>query len=190
MEFEIWKPVPDFEKFYEVSNFGNVRSLDRVIEQLNFKNNIVKVKYKGRNIKLRMAKNGYLYFNARTQLLSKTLKPHRLVGLLFVDNVENKPEINHKDGNKLNNKYDNLEWCTSSENKKHAMKTGLLTNNFGEKAHAVKTKLQVYKNNVLIKELYGEKEINDFGLTSCGVWSTINNKQKTHRGFTFKRIEI
>lgn len=188
MEFEIWKLIPNFDTFYEVSNLGNIRSLNRTVYQKNFVGTLSKIEYKGRNIKLRKSNNGYLYFTARTQNLTKTLKPHRLVGLLFIENPDNLPEINHKDGNKENNKVGNLEWCTSSQNKRHAIDTGLLVNKSGIDGHAVKTKLQIFKDGVLIKELYGEKELKDFGLTSSGVWSTLNNKQKTHKGYTFKRI--
>lgn len=58
----------------------------------------------------------------------KTFKVHRLVALIYVENTDNKPEVNHKDGVKTNNNYSNLEWMTHSENIQHAWDNGLLTN--------------------------------------------------------------
>ena len=188
MESDIWLDIIGFESFYQISNLGTVRSLNRTHQQLNWCGDYVSVTYKGRMIKLREAKNGYLYFTARVKDKVKTLKPHRLVAEHFIPNLGNKPEVNHLDGDKSNNKINNLAWVTSSENKIHAFDMGLMNNPTGYDGHAVKSKVQVLKNGNLVAELYGLEQIKDFGLTATGVWCTINNKQKTHRGYTFKRI--
>lgn len=190
MENEIWKPVPEFESLYEVSNFGNVRSLDRKVIQKNAFGTYSDVIYKGQLLKFQKAKNGYLYFNARSQTSNKTLKPHRLVAILFVENPHLYLEVNHIDGNKENNNYTNLEWCTPKQNQQHAVNTGLVNNKSGIEGHNVTTKIQIFKDGVLVNECYGEKELNDLGFTSSGVWSCINGKQKFHRKHTFKRIKI
>lgn len=78
-------------------------------------------------LKPRISKHGYYYVNIYKNNNRKTVKNHRLVAEAFIPNPENKPEVNHKDGDKLNNKISNLEWVTSSENIYHAVHTGLFT---------------------------------------------------------------
>lgn len=104
---EIWKKI-DFCDYYFVSNFGNVKS--------TFKN----------EKKLKPIKdNGYLYVNLSYKGFRKKTSIHRLVALYFIDNPENKKEVNHINGIKTDNNVKNLEWCTSQENQIHAYKTGL-----------------------------------------------------------------
>ena len=106
---EIWKPVPDYPA-YEVSNFGRVKS---------FKGKTPRIRVPNANLK------GYLCHCLCKNGKQKTFTVHRLVARLFVPNPLDKPEINHKDGHRLNNHVSNLEWCTSSENQRHAYDTGL-----------------------------------------------------------------
>lgn len=116
---EIWKDVTGYEGIYQVSNFGKIRSLDRKIKN----------KYGYRMINWKIIKpfswgSGYLYVNLQKEQSRISKSIHRLVAESFVENKENKPEVNHKDGNKKNNRAENLEWVTSSENEKHAYKNG------------------------------------------------------------------
>ena len=111
-EKEIWKQIEGFNNYY-ISNLGNVKSV-------NYANNgIEKELVKVPNYK------GYL----RVVLYNSNKKYKKrvsiLVALHFIKNPENKPQVNHKDGNKLNNNYCNLEWATASENIQHAYDTGL-----------------------------------------------------------------
>lgn len=105
---EIWKKVNGFEN-YEVSNFGNVRSNHyfkiRILKQENNRGN-----EKGSYKRVLFSKQNKKY---RFQV-------HRLVAMLFLENLENKPCVNHIDGNPSNNNFSNLEWCTYSENEKHS----------------------------------------------------------------------
>ena len=81
--------------------------------------------------------SGYLSFNLGTSIQGErkyqTLRIHRLVAMAFIPNLDNLPEVNHKDGNKLNNCVTNLEWVTGLQNIKHAWKTGLIKGLKGEK---------------------------------------------------------
>lgn len=120
VENEIWKDIPNYEGIYQVSNMGRVRSLTRIVYHGDIKYCRKGVIRKPFNTKdydsLMLSKDG----------TKKIYMVHRLVALTFLPNPNNKPEVNHKDGNKRNNKLENLEWVTTSENKLHAIRTGLL----------------------------------------------------------------
>lgn len=122
---EYYIPVKGYEGLYEVSNIGNVRSLDRIKEVFHY-GKITNHKFHGRQLALCVCKpkgrnTGYY----RVMLSGKGTYVHTIVANSFIDNPENKKQVNHIDGNKLNNRVDNLEWCTASENVKHAFKMGL-----------------------------------------------------------------
>ena len=100
---EIWKNVTGYENCYQVSNFGNVRSLDRLDSAGR--------KRKGRTLIPIIDKFGYCSVHLLKNGKTKTIKIHRLVALEFLENPLNYKEINHKDENKQNNSAKNLEWC-------------------------------------------------------------------------------
>lgn len=93
---------------YAISNFGNVK---------NVKKNKILTPY--------LNVNGYLTYTFCQNGIKKTFRIHRLVALYFIDNPNNLPYVNHKDGNKINNSVENLEWCTAQENDHHVRRTGL-----------------------------------------------------------------
>ena len=141
---EIWKDIKGYEGYYQVSNLGRVKSLFRQVKhsQGNVRNHyerILKNNYDG---------NGYasvgLYKNAK----AKKVHVHRLVMLAFEENPHNKPEVNHLDENKKNNRLDNLEWVTKKENENHGTKRERSVANTDYKMIGIKNSKKVRQTNV------------------------------------------
>jgi hypothetical protein len=109
---EIWKDIENYEGYYQVSNFGRVRSLDRII----MRNNGIPQTWIGRVLIPKRLPNGYLSVRLLSQKERKTAMIHRLVASAFIPNPNDLPVINHKDENKENNYVENLEWCTQKYN--------------------------------------------------------------------------
>ena len=113
---EIWKDVEGYEGFYQVSNLGRVRSLDRQIYNKGNKGSNKFSKYKGRVLSQGKKKKGYLSVSLTKNCKSKSFPVHRLVAKAFIPNPNNLLQINHKDEDKANNKVENLEWCDNKYN--------------------------------------------------------------------------
>ena len=108
---ETWLPVVGYERLYEVSDKGNVRSVSHMTRDGRF--------WKGRPIGKHPSGKGYLVAVLSNDGVYRREYIHRLVAKAFLPNPEDKPEVNHIDGNKHNNSVSNLEWVTKSENGKH-----------------------------------------------------------------------
>lgn len=153
MEKEIRKSIKGFEN-YLITNHGNVISLKFEKEKILKSNN---------------DRKGYLLLNLYNKGIAKTCKVHRLVATAFIPNPNNKPEVNHKDGNKQNNCVDNLEWVSKSENHLHAFKLGLRDNKgINSPTH------KLTENNVLgIRDLY----LNGLTQKEIGLIYEVSQKQ-------------
>lgn len=169
---EMWLDSLEFPEHYEVSNLGRVRNKNRhVLAQEHHKTNCYRV---------RLCIGGVKY--------SRSV--HRMVAEAFIPNPDGKPEVNHIDGNRLNNYLTNLEWVTKQENMDHAVTTGLISNPFGSEARNSKFVTKVFDlSGNLVAECYGNRELKDLGFDWRNVHAVIKGKQKTHRGHKFLREE-
>jgi len=125
---EIWLPIVGWENAYRVSNSGRIKRLKRVVEGKSWGKT---TQYEIDEIIMRANLVGpdgrqYLGLILKYNGINKRYRVSRLVALAFIPNHENKPCVNHIDGNKLNNHADNLEWCTHQENTIHAFENGLM----------------------------------------------------------------
>lgn len=128
---EVWKEIEDFEGLYEVSTEGRVRGIDRYVKSSNGGLNL----WKGKELK-QFLRNGYKSVQLCKDGKHKPYYVHRLVATAFIDNPDNLPQINHKNG-KTNNNVDNLEWCSALYNINYGDRT--------EKAISTRSARHIYK---------------------------------------------
>lgn len=135
---EIWKDIPGYEGLYQASNLGNIKSLW-------FYSNMQKKRYKREKI-LKQKKDKYNSY--RVELWNnkehKTWLVHRLIGITFLGIPEENMTINHKDGNRLNNKVNNLEWLSLADNIRHAFRTNLMS--YQKHTYVIDKKTMILKN--------------------------------------------
>ena len=136
---EVWKDIPGYEGIYEISNLGNVKSHFGKEERILVTN---------------PCSSGYLKVVLCRDKHHKNVMIHRLVAEAFISNPYNERTVNHKDGNKKNNAVTNLEWCSYSNNQKHAYRTGL--NKWNPKKG--KKQIPVIKMDLHTHEVIGEYE--------------------------------
>lgn len=117
---EIWKDVLGYEGIYQISSLGRVKSLSRFIETRKGVFAFVKERVRIPNL----TKQGYFRYKLSNKNKEFCFFAHRLVAFAFIKNINNKPQVNHIDGNKKNNKVSNLEWVTDRENSCHKFKNG------------------------------------------------------------------
>ncbi|MBC7845750.1 MAG: HNH endonuclease [Flavobacterium sp.] len=151
---EIWKDITDYEGYYQISNRGNVKSLSRFVNGKNGGKIPIKERIMQQGKNDRGYKNAALSKNYKTKYISI----QRLVAIAFIQNPENKSQVNHLNGKVDDNRVENLEWCTPSENNKHAYRElGRLNprpwlGKKGKEHFRSKTVYQYDINNNFIKE--------------------------------------
>lgn len=180
---KVWKEIPEAPGYY-VSDCGEIKSSARVITYKDGRKRHIPQTI----LKTQTNKCGYKKVRVSVNNRNLTLTIHRLVARAFIPNPDNKPQVNHKDGDKTNNHKYNLEWCSNSENQLHANKTGLRKAATGKDSPRFQRAVQVFKEGVYIKTLYGNKEMKDFGIDFRLVSACLRGKRKSHKGYTFKEV--
>lgn len=145
MEQEIWRDIPRYLGIYQISNMGRFKSLDRVVS--NQYGSFIK-----KEAILKSVSTIYEVVITCVNNVKKTESIHRLMAEAFIENPLNLPQINHIDGNKLNNKLENLEWVTRSQNQKHAYSIGLQTPIVGSKNVSSKAIAQYSLSGEFVKK--------------------------------------
>jgi hypothetical protein len=165
LENEIWKEIVienENTSGYYISSLGRFKN----------KKGVIMANYKPHH-------SGYIYLRVNI----KKYALHRLVALMFLPNLENKPFVNHKDGDKINNKLDNLEWVTCSENNFHAHEIGL------KKVYTrkiIQYDLEMNELNKFNSIVEAAKKLN---ICCTSIKAVLSNKQKTAGGFIWKYLE-
>lgn len=176
---EIWKDIIGFEGIYQISDLGRVKSLERVIMRSDGKPYPVRQRIIAVNKYFDSTGNGYLGVCLIFKGKRKTKHIHRLMAESFLSNPNNHPQLNHIDGNKFNNVLSNLEWCTASENVKHAYRTGLKLPTRLSKTHLKEFEIREIKRlakNKLMRQIDIAKKY------KCSVATVSSIKNGTRHG--------
>jgi hypothetical protein len=195
MAKEIWKDIPGYEGYYQVSNIGRIKGLERKVPhptcggEMTVHEKILSLQTTSTQVKqVSLSRNGN----------TKRPSVHRLVAAAFIPNPKKKPCINHKDGDRTNNKVNNLEWCTHSENTIHAYENGLFPDDMNSGSKNGRSKLneaqvkeirtrfkKADKQTTFIKDIYQEL-MRDYGVSRSTIrrvikgthWQKVANPQK------------
>ena len=186
-----WVKIKGYEEFYEISPSGEIRSKDRTVTDKIGRTR----SWKGKVLNPDVAPNGYYRVSFSINRKRKQFYVHRLIAEYFIPNPDNLPQVNHIDGNKLNNSLDNLEWVTVQDNVIHAYKNGLINHisgkehfNYGKFGSESKKAKPVIATNIITNETkrYGSLiETKQDGFTPSEV-SRACNHGGTHKGHLFE----
>lgn len=193
MEEETWKAVEGYEDYYEVSSYGRVRGVDRVI----INSDGVKRLWKGRILRPGKNTEGYLTCVLYKNSKHKTLKVHRLVAEAFLPNPDNLPVINHKDENKTNNRVflnkddsvdftkSNLEWCDGKYNSNY----GTAIQRSTEKRSKPVLQIDLETNQIVDEYSSTQEAARQTGFSQGNISNCCNGKLKTYKCFKWRYKE-
>lgn len=181
--YETWKEIPNYEGIYEISTRGFIRTISKRLQKTPYITN-----------------KGYLAIDLYKNKKRKKHLIHRLIAETFISNPNNYPCVNHKDGNKLNNDINNLEWCTQKYNMQEAARLGLLNTWCGKlfgKNHPNykfrgkwKTQKPIYQcdlEGVILKRFNScEEAKRETNIEASHISECCNNKRKTAGGYIWK----
>lgn len=168
---EQWKDIPEFEGMYKINENGVVKSLSRYVNgKIGVKNLLQE-----RTMKYSCTQDGYAQVALSKNHKLCSFRVHVLVAKLFIGNKPNGHQVNHIDGNKLNNHYSNLEWVTPSENINHAISIGLRKTLFGDDSPRSKRVI-----NTISGKVFGSAKIaaSEIGMHPDHLRTRLNGKVK------------
>lgn len=170
---EVWKEIKGYNGVYFVSNKGSVKSVDHYCKGRKGSG-----KQTGRILKLYKSNKGYLRVSLSKDKVRFTTSAHRLVAKAFIPNPLNKPQVNHINGIKTDNRVENLEWCTNRENQIHAIKNNLNNPNLGEEHFMSKLSNKDVKNIRCLHKLgWKNKQLaEDYNVSQTAMSNILRNK--------------
>lgn len=185
---EIWKDVVGYEGLYEVSTYGRVRSVSRIVK-VHRKNGDYDLPIIGKIIEPQERRHGYfavcLYGKGGKNGRFVQRSVHRLVAEAFLENPNNLPEVNHKDENKQNNHIKNLEWISHKENCHYgtAIERRAKKQTNGKKSRPIN---QLTMNGILVRRYPSMQEAMRLGYNASNIWAAINKDNRTAYGYKWE----
>ena len=171
---EVWKDIPNYDSLYQASNWGGIRSLDRIVCDGR--------SLRGINLRLSINDKGYLQVTLSKGGYPKTYEVQRLIARTFMENPNNLPQVNHRDGNPLNNHIDNLEFTNQTGNQIHAYELGLQLPTSGSKHGLAKlNESQVLEIREKYTKGFRSAELaKEYQVTQSNICQIIKRKRWTH----------
>lgn len=186
MEKEIWKPIKNYEGLYEISSYGDVKSLPKKVK-VGIKNNDFAMR-KERILKLENRKDGYKKVTLSNNKKNKNYFVHRLVAEAFIDNPYNYKYVNHKDENKANNNVNNLEWCSFKYNINYGTRNERASKSL--KGNGAKAVYQYDYNGNFIKKWNSSVEIErELGYNATNICACCRGKYKRMYNSIWKYLQ-
>jgi hypothetical protein len=173
---EIWKDIENYEGYYQVSNLGRVRSLDRIISY-----NTKRYFKTGRILSVNKNKNNYYCVYLSVKGIKKMKYVHRLVAETFIKKPSGYDNVNHKDFDTYNNNVYNLEWCTQKYNVNYSFDNGRMPLPPFQEPKAI-----IRNDGKIFSSLLEAGE--DLKINSSIICNQLKGRQKTAKGYTFKYL--
>lgn len=178
---EVWKDIPGYEGLYQVSNLGRVKSLERYV-----RNRSKKIRKPERILSQSTNNGGYKCVNLCKDGVQQGSFVHRLVAQAFIKNCEDATQVNHINGNKQDNRPENLEWCSPTENMIHAWKTGLQSG-IRKKNDIRSVKIAQYDKEMNIVKVFPSiREAGRNGFSAGKICECCKGKRKSYRDYIWK----
>ena len=178
---EIWKPIEGTDGKYEVSNTGKIRSMN------------YRMTGKAKELAYQLDSKGYPRIRIKNKVFPhQTFKIHREVAKAFIPNQDNKPQVNHKNGCKTDNRAENLEWVTNKENADHAMNNDLWNNVLAASSkNNDKRKTAIIAINIRTGErlYFGSMSDAERAIGTKHINAVISGKRKQASGYRFMYAE-